>query len=196
MDWTNSSNKTGDEDEEEVEVCKVIGNEMYYTGDISPENNLEFIEKFKRLESNLLKWSAELCGYVPEIRVYINSDGGDLHCGFALMNLLEKSRVKVTTIAQGSCCSAATFFLLGGSDRRVSRNATILIHQLSSGLSWGKYSEMKDEVKMCTKLMKMVRATYEQKTSIPESKLKKFLQRDCYITPSKAIKYRVCLSYD
>ena len=48
----------------------------------------------------------ELTGYTPEIRIYINSDGGDLHCGFQLMNILEKSRVKVTTIAQGTCASA------------------------------------------------------------------------------------------
>ena len=195
LHWENKAQADSDDDDD-TEVCKVIGNEMFYTGDIRPENNLEFVEKFKRLESNLLKWSAELTGYTPEIRIYINSDGGDLHCGFQLMNILEKSRVKVTTIAQGTCASAATFFLLGGSDRRISKNATILIHQLSSGLNWGKYTELRDEVKMCDKHMRLVRATYEEKTSIPESKLQRFLTRDSYITPVKAIKYRVCHAYE
>ena len=57
LHWENKAQDDSDDDDD-TEVCKVIGNEMFYTGDIRPENNLEFVEKFKRLESNLLKWSA------------------------------------------------------------------------------------------------------------------------------------------
>ena len=183
------------EEEEEPEVCKVVGNEMFFVGDISPENNLEFLEKFKRLEGNLLKMSAELHGYKPEIRVHICSDGGDLFSGFSLMNHLEKSRVRVVTIADGSCCSAATFFLLGGHERRISRNAFILIHQLSTG-HYGKYEEMKDELRTCDKLMSQIREVYMAKTTIPEKKLNKLLKHDIYLEASKALKYQVVHAYD
>jgi len=188
-------NKEKDEEEEEVEVCKVIGNEMYFVGDISPENNLEFIEKFKRLESTLLKMAADLHGYTPEIRIHICSDGGDLFSGFSLMNHIEKSRVRVVTIADGSCCSAATFFLLGGQERRISRNAFILIHQLSTG-HYGKYEEMKDELRTCDKLMEQIRNVYTAKTNIPEKKLNKLLKHDIYLEAAKALKYQVVHAYD
>src|SRR6056300_1585126 len=188
-------NKDKDEEEEEVEVCKVIGNEMYFVGDISPENNLEFLEKFKRLESTLLKMAADLHGYTPEIRIHICSDGGDLFSGFSLMNHIEKSRVKVVTIADGSCCSAATFFLLGGRERRISRNAFILIHQLSTG-HYGKYEEMKDELRTCDKLMEQIRNVYKAKTNIPEKKLNKLLKHDIYLEAAKALKYQVVHAYD
>jgi ATP-dependent protease ClpP protease subunit len=188
-------NKEKDEEEEEVEVCKVVGNEMYFVGDISPENNLEFIEKFKRLESTLLKMAADLHGYRPEIRIHICSDGGDLFSGFSLMNHIEKSRVRVVTIADGSCCSAATFFLLGGQERRISRNAFILIHQLSTG-HYGKYEEMKDELRTCDKLMEQIRDVYTAKTNIPEKKLNKLLKHDIYLEAAKALKYQVVHAYD
>ena len=106
------------EEETEVEECvKVIGNEILFYADVDRENALDFVEKFKKLEIDLLKKKAELYGYEPQIRVHIMSEGGDIFAGMTMMNTLESSRVKVVTIAQGSCCSAATFMLLGGSEK-------------------------------------------------------------------------------
>ena len=61
---------TEDDKETEVEECvKVIGNEILFYGDIDRENALDFVEKFKKLEIDLLKKMAELVGYEPMIRV-------------------------------------------------------------------------------------------------------------------------------
>jgi len=187
--------KDDSDDDETIEVVRVIGNEMFFYGEISEVTMLEFVQKFKTLEAAVLKMSVDLVGYKPEIRVNICSEGGDLFCGFSAMNVLERSRVKVVTIAQGACCSAATFMLLGGHDRLIAANAHILIHQLSTGM-WGKFEELKDEVRSCDKLMAMIRQTYTKKTSIPEKKLNKLLKRDVYLPPSKVLKYRICHSYD
>src|SRR6056300_1048182 len=188
-------NGNHESEEEEVEVVKVIGNEMFYYGEINNENTLEFVEKFKRVEQQLLKISAEILNYEPEVRVNICSEGGDLFCGFSLMNLLEKSRVRVVTIAQGACCSAATFMLLGGAERRIAKNAYLLIHQLSSGM-WGKYEEMKDQMKTCEKFMKMIRNVYKTKTTIPDKKLDRLMKRDIYLEPAKALKHSIVHAYD
>ena len=107
------------------------------------------------------------------------------------MNVLEKSRVKVTTIAQGSCCSSATFMLLGGSERLMGMNAHILIHQISTGEFWGNYEEMKDEVKSCGKFMKAIKDIYMKKTKIPEKKFKKMMKKDVYLPSSKCLKYKI-----
>jgi len=85
--------------------------------------------------------------------------------------------------------------LLGGMERRIARNAYILIHQLSSGM-WGKYEEMKDEIRTCEKFMKMIRGTYLTKTKIPEKKLDRLMKRDIYLEPSKAIKHSIVHAYD
>jgi ATP-dependent protease ClpP protease subunit len=179
------------EEETEVEECvKVIGNEILFYADVDRENALDFVEKFKKLEIDLLKKKAELFGYEPIIRVHIMSDGGDIFSGMTLMNTLESSRVKVITIAQGSCCSAATFMLLGGSERKMGRNAYVLIHQISTEM-WGNFQELKHELKSTDKFMKMLKKMYLEKTNIPEKMLKKLMKKDIYLNPRDCLKYGI-----
>ena len=177
-------------EQEENDSIKVIGNEILYYGDIDRENALEFVEKFKKLEIDLLRRAAELVGYEPMIRVHIMSEGGDVFAGLNRMNVLERSRVKVITIAQGSCCSAATFVLLGGAERRMGKNAYCLIHQISTEM-WGNFNELKNEMKSNDKLMKMLKDMYLSKTKIPETKFKTLMKKDIYLPPDKCLKYGI-----
>ena len=57
-------------EDEEPDVTKTIGNEIHFYGEITPENTLEFVEQFRKLEIHLLKQKADLIGYVPKIRVH------------------------------------------------------------------------------------------------------------------------------
>jgi ATP-dependent protease ClpP protease subunit len=182
-------------EEEEPEVTKTIGNEIHFYGEITPENTLEFVESFRKLEIHLLKQKADLIGYEPEIRIHIMSEGGDMFSGFTLKNVIEKSRVKVVTIAQGACCSAATFMFLGGSERRMGENAYLLIHQLSTDF-WGKYQDLKDEVKSCDNFMASLKKMYMSKTEIPEKKFKKLMKKDLFLSASKCLKYKIAHAID
>ena len=175
-------------EQEENDYIKVIGNELLFYGDVDRENTLEFVEKFKKLEIELLKKMAELVGYEPMIRVHIMSEGGDVYAGLNIMNVLERSRVKVVTIAQGACCSAATFVLLGGKERRMGKNAYLLIHQISTEM-WGSFNDLKHELKSTDKLMKMLKDMYLSKTKIPEAKFKSLMKKDIYLPPDKCLKY-------
>ena len=177
-------------EQEENDCIKVIGNELLFYGDVDRENTIEFVEKFKKLEIELLKKMAELVGYEPMIRVHIMSEGGDVYAGLNMMNVLERSRVKVVTIAQGACCSAATFVLLGGSERRMGRNAYLLIHQISTEM-WGSFNDLKHELTSTDKLMKMLKDMYLSKTKIPEAKFKSLMKKDIYLPPDKCLKYGI-----
>jgi len=182
--------------EEQPELVKAIGNEMFFYGEITQESILEFIEKFKKLEISLLKSAADMIGFQPMIKIHIMSEGGDLFAGVAAMNVLEKSRVKVVTVADGACCSAATFVLLGGSERLMGPNAHLMIHQLSTGEFWGKFEELKDELRSCAKLMEAIKLIYMKKTKIPEKKFKKLMKRDIYLSASKCVKYKIVHGLD
>ncbi|QIG59710.1 hypothetical protein [Dishui Lake phycodnavirus 3] len=181
--------------DDDPEYTKVIGNEVHFYGEITPENTLEFVEAFRTLEVRLLKQKADLIGYEPEIRVHIMSEGGDMFSGLTLKNILETSRVKVITIAQGACCSAATFMFLGGSERRMGENAYLLIHQLSTDF-WGKYQDLKNETKSCEKFMKALKDMYMRKTKIPEKKFKRLMKRDLFLSASKCLKYQIAHAID
>lgn len=181
---------TTEDEVEHEESVKVIGNEILFYADVDRENTLDFVEKFKKLEIELLKKKAELHGYEPLIRVHIMSEGGCIFAGMNMMNVLENSRVKIHTIAQGSCCSAATFMLLGGSERRMGKNAYVLIHQISTEM-WGNYQDLKHELKSTDKFMKMLKKMYLEKTKIPEKMLKKLMKKDIYLSPKDCLKYEI-----
>lgn len=64
-----------------------------------------------------------------ELTVKINSYGGDVMVGWAAANLLRASGLKITADVLGLCASAATYILLACPTRRMSANATIMIHE-------------------------------------------------------------------
>ena len=89
--------------DDDPEYTKVIGNEVHFYGEITPENTLEFVEAFRTLEVRLLKQKADLIGYEPEIRVHIMSEGGDMFSGLTLKNILETTRKARACDPRGSC---------------------------------------------------------------------------------------------
>lgn len=175
----------------EEDMCKVIGNEIIFFGEINDSSIIDLLEKFKKLENTLLKKYVDNPGCKPSIKITINSGGGDLFSGIAAMNMIEKSKVRVITEAQGACCSAATFLLLAGSERRMGESAFILIHQITTGEFWGKFQDLKDEFKSCSKFMKRVEEIYRVKTKIPDEIFKKLMKRDVYLDSKECIKYGI-----
>lgn len=179
-------------DEETEETCNVhvVGTDIYYYGDITRDNVLSLITRTKKLEKELLKKAIDLEGYVPNINVHIHSDGGDLFSGMNAMDALRTIKVHVTTIAEGTCCSAATFALLGGDKRLMGKHAHVMIHQLSTCF-FGKYQEILEEVATCKKLMKTMKKVYRAETKIPKDTFKELMKKDIYLSATECIKYGI-----
>lgn len=180
-----------EEEEESGEVVEVVGTDVFFTGPIDEESIQELVTNLKKLENKLLKQAVDLQGYTPKIRLFIRSDGGDIFAGFSAMDHISRSRLHVTTVADGCCASAATFLLLAGHRRAIGAHGYVLIHQLASDGFWGKYEELRDEMKNCDKFMKSIRSIYESKTRLPSRKLNKMLKRDIYLDASMCKKYSI-----
>lgn len=182
---------TEDEEADDGNKIKTIGSTIYFHAEVTRKTIYELIEKLTLLETDLLKKAIELPGYVPEIKIFIHSDGGDVYAGFSGMDHLLNSKVSITTIADGCCASAATFLLLGGKTRLMQAHSYILIHQIESGGFWGKFEELKDEMKCCTNLMDMLKRVYTEKTQIPLKKLKVLMKRDVYLSSEECQQYQI-----
>lgn len=172
---------------------KVQGSDIYFHCEVSEETVLELNMKVKKLELELLHKYLDLgINSKPEIRVWIRSEGGDMHSGLSAMDcLLSMDRVKVRTIADGVCASAATFVLLGGRTRHMTPNSYVLIHQLNMDGTWGKFEDFKDQMANLEQFMDKFRDIYLQETKIPEDRLKKILKRDVYMDAKKCLKWEV-----
>jgi len=188
--FRNDDGSESDEDDENV--IKTLGTNIYFHAEVNRKNIFELIENLKKLEVELLKKQIELGDdYRPHIKIFIHSEGGDVYAGFSGMDHIKNSKVDITTIADGCCCSAATFLLLGGKRRLIQNHAYILIHQISSGGFWGKFEELKDEMECCKKLMEMVKDVYKEKTEIPDKKLKTLMKRDVYLSAEECLRYQI-----
>ena len=193
MKWCNStvsSTNVETEDEQEHENVRTVGNDIYFYGEINNENVMELMCQLKTLTVELQKKAIDAPGYEPYINLHICSEGGDIFSGLSAMDNIYANPVWVNTIAEGCCASAATFLLLGGHSKYVSPHSYILIHQISNEF-WGKYEELKDELKSCKKFMKMIRTIYEKYTNIPKVKLDNMMKRDIYLSAKQAKKYRI-----
>lgn len=177
----------------EESFVKVQGSDVFFHCEVCEETVLELKMKLKQLELDLLHKYLDLgIRSRPEIRVWIRSDGGDLHAGLSAMDCLNSlKRVKVRTIADGVCASAATFILLGGRSRHMTENSYILIHQLNMDGTWGKFEDFKDQMANLSQFMDRFRDIYTHETRIPERDLKKLLKRDVYMDAAKCIEWGV-----
>jgi ATP-dependent protease ClpP protease subunit len=179
--------------EVEESFVKVQGSDVYFHCEVCEETVLELKMKLKQLELDLLHKYLDLgIRSRPEIRVWIRSDGGDLHAGLCAMDFLNSfKRVKVRTIADGVCASAATFILLGGRSRHMTENSYVLIHQLNMDGTWGKFEDFKDQMANLSQFMDRFRDIYTRETRIPDRDLKKLLKRDVYMDATKCIEWGV-----
>lgn len=164
-----------------LEYIKVEGPDVFFYCDVSVESVAELCAAVRKIERDY---------YEPMIRVHIHSEGGDLLAGLAAMDFLKSCKSHVKTIAEGMCASASTFVFLGGDTRIVSPNAYLLIHQLGSEF-WGKYENMKDEMRQCETLMKHMKRIYLRETNLPETKIDKLMKRDVYLSYRKCVKYGI-----
>ena len=167
-------------EEEELNI-KCLNNELYFYEDVTPRSILYL---------NTLLRSMEREVHGPII-LYINSGGGDLFSGLSAMDHIISTKVPVHTVADGLCCSAATFMFIAGQKRFIKPHSHILIHQISQESEWVKFEDMKDELRNLEKLMKNVIQIYRDYTDLPENKLKRMMKRDMYLDADECIKHKI-----
>lgn len=66
-----------------------------------------------------------------DITIYINSNGGDLYCMFAIHDLMRSLKNRIVTIGLGRVMSAATVLLAAGDERYIMPNTTVMLHEPS-----------------------------------------------------------------
>ena len=125
------------------------------------------------------------------IRILLNSDGGDVNQGLALMDVIRSLKAQVIIDVLGEACSMAAIILQSGDIRRMAPTARLMIHVGSEALEghvhnvrrWAKYQAKEDEI--CTdKLLTRIR---EKHPEFPRSKLVRLLEFDTILTAEESV---------
>lgn len=74
---------------------------------------------------------------------FINSEGGNVNDGFAIIDVMETSRLPVQTVGTGLIASMALLILAAGNKgtRTITKNTEIMAHQWMGGME-GKFHEL------------------------------------------------------
>ena len=130
--------------------------------------------------------SLEKC---EEINLYINSGGGSVYSGNAIISVMNHIKTPVNTVCLGMIASMGTqIFASGTGERRALPNTRIMIHSVSSG-SKGDYHTLKvdfyETEYLQEKLMRELADCTKGKSSYDDIVL--LTQRDKYLSPEEAI---------
>ena len=127
-----------------------------------------------------------------EISFYINSPGGSITDGMAIVDTMNYIKCPVSTICVGLAASMGSVLLTCGAKGRrfATPNSEILIHQplISGGLA-GQTTEIKIHADHMVKTREKLNKLLSEKTGQSLEQIEKDTERDHYMTAEEALKY-------
>lgn len=136
------------------------------------------------------KFADELKGLgdIEEIRVRINSPGGDVFAAQAIYNLLKAHPAQVTVYIDGLAASAASVVAMAGDTIIMPGNAMMMIHN-----PWIFVGGDADALRSMADVLDQVRETliavYQDKTDMERDTLIDLLKEETWFTATEALEY-------
>lgn len=132
------------------------------------------------------KRDLEALGDVSEIRVLINSHGGDVSEGTAIYNLLKDHRAKVTTEVVGMAASIASLIFEAGDVRRVAENAALMIH-LPWTITIGDEQDHEKQLQLLKSAGVQSAKTYAARTGNSEEQILEWMKAEKWIWSDEVV---------
>jgi len=125
-----------------------------------------------------------------DIKMYINSPGGDADAGFAIFDMIRFVKPKIKAICAGVAASAAVIILLGAKkENRFSLpNARVLIHQPSTGIH-GTAADIQIEATEILKCREKINRLISVETGQAMEKVESDTKRNFWMSAEEALKY-------
>jgi ATP-dependent Clp protease protease subunit len=125
-----------------------------------------------------------------DIKMFINSPGGDADAGFAIYDMMRFVKPKVKAICAGVAASAAVIILIGAKkeDRFSLENSRILIHQPSTGVH-GTASDIQIEASEILKCREKINNLLAVETGQKVEKVENDTKRNYWMSAEEGIKY-------
>ncbi|MDD9150883.1 MULTISPECIES: ATP-dependent Clp endopeptidase proteolytic subunit ClpP [unclassified Sporolactobacillus] len=125
-----------------------------------------------------------------DISIYINSPGGSVTAGFAILDTMNFIKPDVQTICVGMAASMASIILTSGAKgKRLSlANGEVMIHQPLGGAQ-GQASDIEISAKHILRTKKKLNTILSETTGQPYETIEKDTDRDNFLTAEEAKEY-------
>ena len=153
--------------------------ELYIYGDIT---SLKWFED----DVTSYDFAKELAQIDTDLKVRINSYGGEVSQGLAIYNLLKSFDKKVTTVCDVFACSSASVIFMAGDERIMNKASLLLIHN-----AWtqavGDSNELRKQAEDLEKVTKPSIDIYVSSTGLDESKIREMMDEETWLTSDEAL---------
>lgn len=120
------------------------------------------------------------------LHVYINSPGGDVFEGRAIMAALSRFAGKTVAHIDSLCASAATGIALACNEVEMSDGAFFMIHNASC-VAWGDKTELRETADLLQKVEGSIVADYVAKTGKPEADIVGWMDAETWFSAAEAM---------
>ncbi len=126
-----------------------------------------------------------------EIKMIINSPGGEIQSGFAIYDMLHFVACPVVTIVAGMAASMGSVLSLAGDKGKkyCFPHAKIMIHQPSMSGGQGPIVDLEIHAEQITKTRTLLSNLYAEKTGKSSKQVMKDMERDHWLTAEEALEY-------
>lgn len=127
-----------------------------------------------------------------DISLYINSPGGSVTAGLAILDTMHFVKPDVSTICVGIAASMGSHLLAGGAKgkRFALPNSEVMIHQPHGGFE-GQVTDIEITAKQMIKLRERLNQIFAKNTGQKLSQIEKDMERDFYMDAAEAKKYGI-----
>ena len=123
-----------------------------------------------------------------EIRLYINSPGGQITSGLAIYDTMKMIQAPVSTTAVGMAASMGTILLTTGAKgkRYALPHSTIHLHQPLGGVQ-GQAADIEIEAKEILRMRDLLNGILRDSTKMGEEQIARYTDRNMYLTAAQAV---------
>lgn len=125
-------------------------------------------------------------GEIKELRVYINSPGGDVFAGQAIYSMLKRHPAQVHVYVDGLAASAASLVAMAGDTVIMPRNAMMMVHNPWTFVA-GDSAFLRQVADELDKIRESMLAVYESRTGLERAKVIELLDAETWMTAEEAV---------
>ena len=125
-----------------------------------------------------------------DINIYINSPGGSVTSGLAIIDTMNFIKSNVRTTVTGMAASMASLILASGTKgmRHSLKNSEVMIHQPLGNVG-GQATDIEIQAKRIINKKKMLNKMLATLTNQPLKKIERDTERDKYLSSEEALEY-------
>ena len=125
------------------------------------------------------------------VNVYINSPGGSVFEGLAILNGMRATGKNITVHILGIAASIASVIAMAGHKIVMPKNTMMFLHNPINGV-YGNAEEMREMADVLDKIGTSMTATYAKRWKGDDKELADVLAAESYLTADECLKYGLC----